>query len=368
MQRYLFSSRLPSRVALGVALALLSAYGQAPAVERQQPSSANIVLNVTALDSKGRPLTDLTSAEFQILDEGKPQTIASFTPNATQPATTLVLWDLLNGMPDRQHYTNLLLVKALEPLEKGDSVYVYILTNEGALYPIHGIQPAQPASAEANPSAIPWTKQAGPLLDQAIKKVYGLKNEDALNLGSRTATTLQRFGGISEFFAQISGPKTIVWITRGVPTLVAYSNGCKDASFIGTTGNYLAGNCTLDCRHVQEGKCVDYTPFVRHLARALNGTGTVIDAVEETPEGVFPPSEPGTASDTLRQVTNLTGGRMYTDGQIETAVAQSIGDVRGRYQIAYVATPDGKFHKLKVTCLRKGVKVEAPKGIFAELK
>jgi VWFA-related protein len=332
-------------------------------VHAQAPAAKSAILNVTALDSKGHPVTDLTNAEIQIFDEGKLQPTASFQANATQPASTLILWDLLNGIPDRQHYTNLLLAKTLEPLEKGDSTYVYILTNQGALYPVHGIPTKE---SEAKPSATPWTKQAGSLLDDAIKNVYGLRNMDALDTGVRTATTLQRFGGITEFFTQLPGPKTVVWITRGVPNSVPYPHGCQEATFEGLKGKYLAGNCTLECRNVQEGKCVDYAPYIKHIATALDGTGAVIYAVEQTPEGGFPAAEQGTASDTLHQLTSLTGGRMYTGGQVQNAVDDSFGFVRGRYQVAYTKPTDGKFHKLKVTCTRKGVKLEAPKGIWAE--
>src|SRR6478672_11972448 len=35
-------------------------------------------LNVVASDSKGAPITDLTSADFQIFDDGKVQQITSF--------------------------------------------------------------------------------------------------------------------------------------------------------------------------------------------------------------------------------------------------------------------------------------------------
>jgi hypothetical protein len=42
----------------------------------------------------------------------------------------------------------------------------------------------------------------------------------------------------------------------------------------------------------------------------------------------------GTLADTLQRMADLTGGRMYC-GDVGKAIAQSLADARGRYQLAY---------------------------------
>ena len=50
-------------------------------------SGTNVVpIDVRALDSRGRPVTDLTQADFTVLENGKPQKIEFFATNALTPA------------------------------------------------------------------------------------------------------------------------------------------------------------------------------------------------------------------------------------------------------------------------------------------
>jgi hypothetical protein len=84
-------------------------------------------------------------------------------------------------------------------------------------------------------------------------------------------------------------------------------------------------------------------------------------------EGVMLSADRGRPRDTLQQLADLSGGRVYLNGEIEEAITQSLQDVRSRYQQSYeTASQDGKYHKLSVECSRKGVHIEAPKGYFAE--
>jgi hypothetical protein len=93
--------------------------------------------------------------------------------------------DLLNSIPNQREYTSLI-IRVLEPLETGDSVYLYLLTNHGDLYPVHALR--------TPPAGHPWTMQIHPLLDRAIQDVYGIRPMDAKNSGIRTAATFQALG------------------------------------------------------------------------------------------------------------------------------------------------------------------------------
>ncbi len=282
---------------------------------------------------------------------------------AAQPPTTLIFWDLLNSIRGHREYTSSLIVRALQPLPLGDSVYLYLLTNHGELYPVHALQAPRPPES----GGAPWTSQVRPALDQAIQKVYGLRPVDEQNEGIRAGETFHMLGELGEQLAQTPGPKTIVWITTGVSNWMLSPYGCQDLVFPGESGSYLAGKCSSDCaKWGGAEKCIDYTPFLRHFSAEMARTGTSIYTVEETPVGGLPRAEQGSAKDTLQQLAGLTGGRMYSRGEVEKAIAQSLEDGRARYKLVFDGAADGKYHKLRVTSTRKGVNVEAPKGYFAE--
>ena len=153
-----------TRCAALAACALL-ARGQPPGAER-------VIVNATAIDAQGQPVTDLTSTDFQILDEGKLRPIASLESSAMrssgrpQPPTTVILFDLLNSVRGHREYISTLIVRALEPLETADSVYLYLLTNRGDVYPVRVlIEGARDTQEDVKQAAAPWTGQIHPLLD-----------------------------------------------------------------------------------------------------------------------------------------------------------------------------------------------------------
>jgi hypothetical protein len=71
---------------------------------------------------------------------------------------------------------------------------------------------------------------------------------------------------------------------------------------------------------------------------------------------------------TLKEFAGLTGGRPDAGKDIGAAVKQAMNDVRTSYQIGYYPPPqnwDSKFHKLRVACTRKGVRIQAKTGYYA---
>ena len=340
------------------------------------------VVTVTALDDSGRPVTDLTSADFQVFDNDKLQTISSVRSNPAQlaagtkaPGTTLILFDQLNAIPLRREYLSTLIVQALEPVGTGESVYLYLLTNHGGLYPVHGL-PAQEgakvlptaggAMRIAEPSAVPWTLEVHPLLDQAIENVYGFRLVDDKDFAVRSGKTFLALGEVGQQLARIRGPKTIVWITTGVWNWLDFPYGCKDVLFSGESGSFVAGKCGVDCARWGTDKCLDYGPFLQKFTAQLVRTNTVINSVVVTGEGTIPRADRGTAGDTLEQVAGQTGGKVYLNNDVGKAISDSFANARGRYQIVYAgASADGNYHKLRLVCAREGVRLQAQQGYFA---
>jgi len=346
----------------------LAVCGTLAAAQSPDASPNDVILNVTALDAKGQPVTDLTSQDFEIFDEGKLQRIASFQAAATQPnnsqPTTLLLLDFLNsGLANRDYEANVV-ARTLEPLEQGDSIYLYLLTIRGDLYPVHAL-PGPNQTVERNRLGPPWTRRIQPILNSALQDVFGLRPMDDKDGGIRTAATFQALSVLGDQLTEIRGPKTFIWVTGGVPNVLAYPYGCRDVLFTSTSGSYVAGKCGNDHCILPQEKCVDYAPFSRRFTAELNRSETVFDSVEAIFESISPAGH-GTARDTLEQLAGLTGGRMYVGGDAGKAIARSLEDVRARYRLAYTASPNGKYHKLRVVSTRKGVRIEAPRGYWAD--
>jgi hypothetical protein len=171
---------------------------------------------------------------------------------------------------------------------------------------------------------------------------------------------------IDTAFVKIPGAKTIVWLTRGAPNWDRY--GCKDIPFPDGSGSYIGGKCTDTCtRRPGVAKCVDYTPFLAHFGERLARTNTVFSSVIITTQGALPPADRGRSRDTLQRLANVSGGQVYLHGETDQAITEALQNGRARYQINYNAgVPDGKYHSVRVECSRKGVRVAAPTGYYAE--
>jgi VWFA-related protein len=321
----------------------------ASSLSAQQPSpgTRNVGLNVIALDSQGNPVDDLTAADFQVSDQGKPQRIVSFLSSAdpkqlsaaskpggrggssgTLVRPLVILFDLLNANLSNRGFGKDEIERALEHMEASDFVYLYLLTNSGDLYPVH---PVPSRTAETAPDTTPWTAQIRPMLEDAVNKVYGLRPVDESQVGIRIESTYKALDLIASVIGPIPGPKNIIWITHGVPTIV----------------------------RLRGGEPYDYSPRLQRLATAIDRAGISITVVNQGSDAA------SGSLNTLEQFTELTGGQISTRG-VETAISSATTAARSAYRIEYVQpVADDKFHKIKVTCTRKGVRLQTKQGYYA---
>jgi VWFA-related protein len=325
------------------------------------PKRAQLVtLNVVAFDSHGQPVGDLTEDDFQIQDQGKKQQIVFFRRNETKPRAdapadahehsnrsgatvqqaTIILLDLLNAdLSDRGSGWDGI-AKALEHLESADSLYFYFLTAEAKLYPVHGL----PGTESGNKSDPNWTKQIRASIDKGLREVNRLKPQDDRDPMIRVNQTYKALGTLATQLAGIPGRKNIVWVTHGVPIVL---------------------------RSITN-EIIDTTSQMRQFCAYLNQAGIAMYSVDQGGPGSLSSGGregPGYQSqDTLQQMADLTGGHAYPGNNVETAIPAAISSARGSYLIRYdppAQNWDSKFHKIKVSCTRKGVRIQAQQGYFA---
>jgi VWFA-related protein len=330
-------------------------------------------LNVIAVDSHGEPVGDLTSDDFQVIDAGKKENIAFFhhrdnsrwqLPALAQnefsnrggariPYATVVLFDLLNEGFGTRGYAASEIVHTLENLETADYLFLYFLTVDGRLVAVHGL----PDTGEVSHSASdePWTRQIKPLMEDSLRKVNQFRPVD-IDVAARVVLTFQGLQNLAVQLSRVPGRKNIVWVTDGVPIAL--------------------GPVRSDT-----GDLVDFTPQVRQLGEALDRSGVAIypvrqvilgsaDAIGDT-SGSGQTGGAGTglqSEETLNQFAGMTGGRPTTGKDIATVLKQAMNDLRTSYQIGYYPPQENwnnKFHKLRVTCKRKGIRIQAKTGYYA---
>jgi VWFA-related protein len=320
------------------------------AVSEETPHAKLHKLNVVALDMHGQPVTGLSSAEFQLFEDGKRQDIAfcRFTggwarqprpspgeySNRTVPAwhATVVLIDLLSERIVNDSIIAQQVADSLQNLESSEGLYVYLLTVRGELYPIH---PLPKPDTEVTPAAEPWTRNIAPMLRTALKDLVHLKPVDDRDIKVRFDLSMQALRQLRSQMAPASGRKNLVWVTRGIP-IVGFSPSTQSD--------------------------LDFTYPLRWFAEELKQGQIVMYTVDQSTAGA------GTAVGTLDEFTSVTGGRGYSSGRAGDAIQQARTDSRANYEIAYYTAPlnpDGKHHKIRVICGRKEVRLQTEHGFYA---
>ena len=341
------------------ALARPDAQGDDP----RPPSAPLVKLNVVAVDARGQSVADLTREDFQVFDAGKPRHIVSFRRNDVKPLrstppglnessnrsgtplsqATVILFDLLNSRFEDRAYALSQLVPALQHVESSDSLFLYFLTMKGTLYPVH---PLPDPEATAGVAGKPWTNDTKPLLDEASRKLFGLRPPN-LQVDERVHKTYRALEALASQVAGTPGRKSIIWISHGVPISI----GARAGGYGG----------------------IDYTPLLQRLTATLDRANVAVYTLR-LPGSLAPVAMAagsggaGLASiETLDEFAGLTGGRAY-GVDVERAISQAAADARMSYLIAFdppLDQWDGKYHKIRVACSRKGVRLQTKQGYYA---
>jgi VWFA-related protein len=309
------------------------------------PSSSQraVRLSVVALDSAGNPVPDLKASDLTVFDKGAPQRIVSLRLNqGNKPAPVVILFDLLNADETSRGVAWNAIKTRLTHLQSTGPLYLYLLVADGSLYAVHAL-PATPAGQAAADSAVDssWIKDAGPLMDAAMQKAVELKPLDfraisPIGLQERFKATYRALDDIRVRMAAWRGPKELLWITYGIPSAIQFA----DRTWF------------------------DGVPFLRQLgARFARSQTTVYTADSNTSlaRGIL-------NRDSLEVLAGSTSGRAFSTIDIDRAIAQMGADSRANYSVEYQPPAnnwDGKYHKVRVSVVRKGVRLQSEPGYYA---
>ena len=348
---------------------------------------------------------DLTKADFEIFDKGKPRDIASFhmsrasdrvarvplPPNtfsnrlnqeADAPvAATVILFDSLNTAFSDQAYARQQMLTLLKSIDPASPVAIYALGNTlRILHDFTGdptrLQRALEsyrttpsrlltelrADSQANINGDP---NGSGLLTQILAPVQ------AFSTDRRVALTLAALQSIANRMAGVPGRKNLIWVSGGFPLTLSFDQqGLAGQSF---TSNY-AGAMKDAAIAIDRANVAIYPVDARGL-RASAGTSqpTRSPRTQAGPGGVYmPPPEALTGSleiQTMQLLADWTGGRaFFNTNDIQGAVARAMEDAEVTYTVGFYADEkdlDGSYHEVRVKVARKGAETRYRKGYFA---
>lgn len=357
-----------------------------------------VVLDVVATDGRSRPVTDLKSQDFTVLEDGKRQEVRVFNfrqpppanaPSAStkavkvppniftnaphyKPDTSLnvILLDLLNTDFNDQAYGRQQVLKYLASIGDGEPIAVAVYTLGRKLRLIQDFTSDFAAlrnavnSVKDKHSLAQDNSAVGDSIDsplhlavKELSKVY----QGTEQLDRRVQYTLEALSTLARTLSVYPGRKNLIWISTTFPIGVVADNDLL------STFNELR----------------DYEQAIVSVSQALVDAQVAVYPVDPRGPLSLPEyggqnadeaagSDPGSGIpeySTMKRVAQFTGGKAYYNrNDIDDAIRSSIIDGSTYYTLAYY--PDnknwnGKFRKIDVKVNRHGVKLRHRPGYYA---
>ena len=375
-----------------------------PAVFRSGIDSISVDVNVT--DKQGRPVTDLTAADFEVREEGKPQAIEAFRlvkidDDREEPLPTRDILSSADHARELAREDNRLLVIFLDDyhtrLQNSWNVREKLAQFVVQLQPYDLVAlttPLRPASAltfsrnhESTASQIMNFKgrkynyqPEHPLEAQYADELPAIQER------MRNTWTMSSLRALCEYMGSFrNGRKTILYVSEGMsntlPPGVQTTGGPRIDPYtpLGTFGAPEAGSRTnsgqlLESMEIQ----MDLSYRVFGVA---NRTNTAIYTIDPRGLANFEYSVADSVgfdmdkrmlaqtTDVLRTIADETDGRAIVNRNDPLpALQQMMRDGSAYYLLGYTSSAgfrDGKFHKIEVRVKRRDVDVRARKGYWA---
>jgi len=331
--------------------------------------------------NKNGAVVDLTKDDFTVLDQGKPQRIASFTVvssrNAEKPAiplrpgevsnrvnsrgqeptgTTAILLDALNTAPEDQAYGRQQVMKYLGAAPKGEQLALYTVGQK--LHVVTDftddpdiLQKIVKASTPENvldtlgDQLLAALSDTGDAITNAMAQnsIKEFQDQAIRNRASMTAEALQT---IAKHMQGMPGRKKLIWISASFPAQ------------------------TTDTRSHNGRPTMEHMEFSREIERAVH-------ALNDANVAIYPidPRDPynyglkATGIDAMNLFAVGTGGEaFYNISDLVGAIKTVVEDSEVTYALGFYPVDvklDGSYHSLNVKVDRRGLDVRFRKGYVA---
>ena len=338
--------------------------GQPQAPPQFRSTADFVLLDVSVLDRNRRTVRGLTQADFTVIEDGKPQTIATFGAVDLPEAEALPAKWMGRAVPDVQ--TNVM---------PPDGRLIIILMDERQV------------------SATPFAAQAAQATAHAIVDQLSPKDVAAVTFMVRqdgaqefTADRARLHAAVDTYSMGMYNPTSVLAVLRDLSRLLGgIPDRRKIIIYIGAGQGFdpvvlgsLEKVTTQDgaqadaAMQVGQRQMYDYMMGFFSVAQRSNVNVYAIDPAGldiqmPGPNGTAPVGGQMTANkEFLRLVSNATGGRAVTGNNTpQSEVPRILAENSSYYMLAYTSTNrrnDGSFHRVQVKVNRQNVEVRARRG------
>ena len=381
----------------------------APPAEQQQPvirSGINFIrVDVIATDRKtGKPVTDLTPADFEIAEDGARQSIETFrlvdmdVPVVGEIADAAPIRSLDQQEREMQREDVRVIAILLDDyhVSRGHDMgireklasFVLQLNSRDLVAVVYPLTPVTDLVFTRNHEAVAEAlmRFQGRQYDYTPRNAFEEKYSHypaATVEYIRTQVTLSSLRALSMYLGtQREGRKTVLFVSEGMtyntPSAIQNPND-PNAPFMPASDPTRGGGYTQSS--AEFFKEVEIVGDLKYVYDAANRGNTSIYTID--PRGMAPFAfDIGMnvgmdrdreflrqTSDSLRIMSGETGGRAIVGrNDFLAGLRQMLQDSSSYYLIGYNSTrapTDGKFHEIKVRVKRPGIDVRARKGYWA---
>ena len=364
------------RQMLGLVLLLCLMLGPSSRAQDPQPvpfraQTSAVVVDVVARDAHDRLVTDLKRADFDLLEDGVPQTITTFkfvngdaanSGAPVEPAVIALVFDRLS-IEARRFANRAARVYVDEAHRPEDRVAVFAIdwsltivqdyTNDRRLLRDAVDQvTAQHFMASESPRDVTASSPTVRVTASTAVDIFGRFGElERSHVASATTTAMR---SIAQSFRDIPGRKAIILLSEGLRLPDAARHHFYDSLDIANSRNvsiYVLDAAGLRTRSPRE-------EMRSELAWRLDSRQRVSESLQD-PESALYILARETSGLLVNNTNDLVPGlRRVSD------------EMHGYYLLTYTPsnqTPDGKFRKIVVKVKRRGVDLWARKGYRAPL-
>ena len=404
--------------------------GLAGLLAAQEPSSFRVNSRLVEVDvvvrSKGGAVTGLTKDDFRILDNGKPQNIATFSVRSSsntrgvptklvanaaplppgtisnrvdsrgeEPvAATVILLDRLNTEVADQSYFTKEMLKYLKTMQPGEHVAIYTLLKSLRIVqdftddPQRLLLAASHSNAQQSVSLASSDESALKTEEDSIKNFADATLDPngaaaaALNaeLGRNAVTEMEdaekknralltsaALEDIARHLRGLPGRKKLVWVSGGFPIGALEVNSRHYDEFGEETARAVRSlnNANVAVYAIDPRGVVAYGTNPAILTpNATTGQSIFSQVQRPDPVGLNAPNIAG-----MNLFASGTGGRaIYATNDLVGAIKTVMEDDEVVYTIGFYPSEqkmDGSYHKLSVKVARSGVEVHHRQGYLA---
>lgn len=366
-----------------------------------------VLVDVVVTNKKGEFVRNLKSADFTVLEDGRLQTVAGFTPHSSadvMPAkphpplpehqftnystlppghpVTIVLLDMLNTVIEERPYARQQMIKFLSSLPAGQPVALFTLGGnlkmvQGFTQSSDALVAATKAILDKNESARLHTSEEDlenaesldrespeMTLGRAITKLADqLEVEQGYQLDVRIRTTLESLRMLAQSVAGYSGRKNLIWLSSDFPV------GLQPAQ-----ENPLAPSYTFYERKIRETSAALASAQIAVYPIDVRGleSGDMDVTLRSAPNNAQRARRIDTqwsAQFAMKDIADQTGGEaFYNRNGLADAMRQSLDEGANYYTLAYVPQNhewSGKYRKIEVKVAVEGAKTRCRKGYYA---